>query len=60
MDLLPVVPLLARGLVVGLLLTAAMAVVLGLFAGGYWYFVTRNHQADNPTDQYADEERGPG
>ncbi|HEX2175435.1 MAG TPA: hypothetical protein VHG70_05960 [Nocardioidaceae bacterium] len=55
MDVLFLVPQLARGLVVALLLSAAMAVVLLMFAGGYWYFVTRNHQADDPTQEYEDE-----
>lgn len=52
-------PLIARGLGLGLVLTAAMAVVLLLFAGGYWYLVARNHQADDTTDEYVENERGP-
>jgi hypothetical protein len=50
---------LSRGLLIGILLTAAMAVVLLLFGAGYWYFVSRNHQADDLSEDYADDERGP-
>jgi hypothetical protein len=50
---------LSRGILIGILLTAALAVVLLLFAGGYWYFVSRGHEADDLTDDHADEERKP-
>ena len=59
MDTLYLTGQLSRGLLIGILLTAAMAVVLLLFAGGYWYLVSRNHQADDISDDYADEEKGP-
>jgi uncharacterized membrane protein YphA (DoxX/SURF4 family) len=48
-----------HGILIGALLTAAMAVVLLLFAAGYWYFVHRDHQSDDLTGDYADDERGP-
>ncbi|MDQ4085785.1 MAG: hypothetical protein M3165_08215 [Actinomycetota bacterium] len=50
---------LSRGLLIGILLTTAMAMVLVMFAGGYWYLVKRDHQSDDLSDDYADEERGP-
>jgi hypothetical protein len=48
-----------RGIELAILLTAALAVVLVLFAAGYWYFVKRNHQSDDLSGDYAEEERGP-
>jgi membrane protein implicated in regulation of membrane protease activity len=47
-----------RGVELAILLTAALAVVLLLFAAGYWYFVKRDHQSDELTGEYADDERG--
>jgi hypothetical protein len=43
------IPLIPRGVELGMVLTAALAVVLLVFAGGYWYLIKRNHQADDPT-----------
>jgi hypothetical protein len=40
------------GIVIGMMLTAALAVVLLVFGAGYWYLVKRNHQADDTTDDY--------
>jgi hypothetical protein len=54
----------SRGLVMAAVLTLLLGLVLAIFAGGYWYFVTRNHQADDPrsaedtTGDYAEDERG--
>ena len=59
MDVLLLASQLSRGLLIGILLTAAMAVVLLMFGGGYWYFIARNHQADDLSEDYADEEKGP-
>jgi hypothetical protein len=59
MDMLFLAGQLSRGLLTGILLTAAMAVVLLLFAGGYWYFIARNHQSDDLSEDYADDEKGP-
>jgi hypothetical protein len=55
MDAVLLIPLIHRGLVIGMLLTAALAVVLLLFAGGYWYLIKRNHQADEPVS-HADQD----
>jgi hypothetical protein len=43
---------LPNGIVLGLVLTAALAVVLSLFGAGYWYLVKRNHQSDDTSDDY--------
>jgi hypothetical protein len=51
MDVVLLIPLIPRGLVIGMLLTAALAVVLLLFAGGYWYLIKRSHQADEPVSR---------
>ena len=40
-----------QGIELAILLTAALAVVILLFAGGYWYFVKRDHQSDDLTDE---------
>ena len=46
-----------QGIDLAILLTAALAVVLLLFAAGYWYLVRRDHQSDDLTGEPADEER---
>lgn len=48
-----------RGVELAILLTAALAVVLLLFAAGYWYFIRQDHQSDDLSGDYADDERGP-
>jgi hypothetical protein len=48
-----------RGIELAILLTVVLAVVLLLFAVGYWYFVKRDHQSDDLTGDLADDERGP-
>jgi len=51
------VPLVPGGVLLGMVLTCALAVVLLAFGGGYWYLVKRNHQADDTTSHYpADDE----
>jgi hypothetical protein len=51
---------LPSGVVLGMVLTAALAVVLLLFGAGYWYLVKRNHQGDDTTEHYpTPEESGP-
>jgi len=47
-----------RGVELAILLSAALAVVLLLFAVGYWYFVKQDHQSDDLTGDYADDEGG--
>ncbi len=39
------------GIEQAILLTVALAVTILLFAGGYWYFVKRDHQSDDLTDE---------
>jgi hypothetical protein len=56
-ELAVALPLLSRGWETFLLLTALGMVMLAVFGAGYWHFIRRNHQADGPTDEYADEER---
>jgi len=48
-----------EGIELAILLTAALAVVLMLFAAGYWYFVKRDHQGDDLSGDYAEDQRGP-
>ena len=49
---------LADGVWLGIVLAAALAVVLLGFGAGYWHLVKRNHQADEITDDYADDQLG--
>jgi hypothetical protein len=50
------IPQLPDGVWLGMLLAAALAVVLAGFGAGYWYLVKRNHQADEISDEYADDQ----
>jgi hypothetical protein len=52
------IPLIPRGVGLGMVLTAALAVVLLLFAGGYWYLIKRNHQADDPKLSHDEDATG--
>lgn len=49
------IPLIPRAVELGMVLTAALAVVLLVFAGGYWYLIKHNHQADDPTLPYDED-----
>lgn len=53
------IPQLEQGVVLAFVLAGALAVVFGVFGAGYWYLVLRNHQGDEPTEDYLGGERGP-
>jgi hypothetical protein len=46
------------GVWLGIVLAAALAVVLLGFGAGYWYLVKRNHQADEIADDYSNDRLG--
>ncbi|MDQ4007110.1 MAG: hypothetical protein M3211_03305 [Actinomycetota bacterium] len=46
------------GVWLGIVLAAALAVVLFGFGAGYRYLVKRNHQSDEVADAYANDQLG--